>query len=201
MSVHMNQKQALSFLRSNNGVHRTRDILDAGIAPKTLYKLRDLGHIYPLARGLYRINEESTDPHSTYVEIAQKIPKAVFCLISALHFHEIGTQLPYDHWVSLPQGVKEPKVDEYDIQYIHPNKELYQLDIEEHNISGAIIKVYSPTKTVVDCFKHRNKIGIDVAMEALREAIQLKKTSRRQLIELATKCRMRNVMMPYIESL
>ena len=197
----MNQKQALEFLRSKSGVHRTRDILDAGIAPKTLYKLRDQGHIYALARGLYRINEEITNAHSSYVELAQKIPKAVFCLISALHFHEIGTQLPYDHWISLPQSVKEPKIDEYDIQYIHPNKELYQLEVEEHKVSGAIIRVYSPTKTVVDCFKHRNKVGIDIAIEALREAIQLKKTSRKRLIELATKCRMRNVMMPYIESL
>lgn len=197
----MKQEQALEFLRSNNGVHRTRDILNAGIAPKTLYRLRDRGQIYSLSRGLYRINEEGMDAHSTYVELAHKIPKGVFCLISALHFHEIGTQLPYDHWISLPQGVKEAKLDEYDIQYIHPNKELYQLGIEEHNISGATIKVYSPTKTVVDCFKHRNKVGIDVALEALKEAIQLKKTSRKELIELATKCRMRNVMMPYIESL
>ena len=197
----MNQKQALEFLRNNNGLHRTRDILNAGIAPKTLYKLRDQGHIYSLSRGLYRINEESKDAHTTYLELAHKIPKAVFCLISALHFHEIGTQLPYDHWIALPQGVKEAKLDEYSIQYIHPNKELYQLEIEEHNISGATIKVYSPTKTVVDCFKHRNKVGLDVALEALREAVQLKKTSRKELIELATKCRMRNVMMPYIESL
>jgi predicted transcriptional regulator of viral defense system len=197
----MNRTEAIQYLSTHTGVLRTKEILKAGIQPRTLYKLRDDGIVDHLSYGVYKYHDDSTSSHSIYIELCQRIPKAVFCLISALHFHEIGTQLPYDQWIALPQKVKKPRVREYNIQYIYPQQNIYELGLEEHQTEGTSVKVYSPTKTVVDCFKYRNKIGLDVALEALKESLRLKKTTRKELIYCATKCRMKNIMMPYLESI
>lgn len=197
----MTYEQIIKFLKSNHGIHRTKEIISAGIPRKKIYQLRDEGVINQVSRGLYKFSEIPDGQHTTYVELSKRIPRGVFCLISALHFHEIGTQIPYDQWIALPHGVKEPRIYEHCIQYIHPIKNVYDLGVEEHVIDGSKIKVYSVTKTVIDCFKHRSKVGLDVALEALKEAIRMKKTTRKDLIECAIKCRMKNTIMPYLESI
>ena len=197
----MNNTDAIKFFQKNTGLHRTKEILSAGINVRTLYKLRDEGIIEQVSYGLFRSCKSQTGQYSTYLEVSRRIPKGVFCLISALHFHSIGTPLPYDHWVTLPFGTKEPRIHEYGLQFIHANEKLYDLGIEEHVIEQTTIRIYNPAKTVVDCFKHRSKVGLDVALEALKESIKLKKTTRKEILEYASKCRMKNVMMPYLESI
>ncbi|NQZ56239.1 MAG: type IV toxin-antitoxin system AbiEi family antitoxin domain-containing protein [Lentisphaeraceae bacterium] len=197
----MTQEQAIKFLNTNYGIHRTKEIISAGIPKKMIYQLRDKGVISQISRGIYQFSESSNGQYMMYIELNKRIPRGVFCLISSLHFHNIGTQIPYDQWIALPHGVKEPRVHEHCIQYIHPIKEIYELGIEEHVIEDCIIKVYSVTKTVIDCFKHRSKVGLDVALEALKEAIRLKKTTRKELIACAIKCRTKNTIMPYLESI
>ena len=197
----MTQAESIKFFHEHTGLLRTKEILSAGIGPKTLYKLRDEGIIEQVSYGLYRSCESPISEYSSYLELTRRIPNAVFCLISALDFLSIGTQLPYEHWITLPTGTKEPRINEYSLQFIHATDKLYQLGIEEHVIDQVTLRFYSPAKTVVDCFKHRSKVGLEVAIEALKESIKLKKATRKKILEYATQCRMKNVMMPYLESL
>ncbi|MDD7984607.1 hypothetical protein PQO01_06555 [Lentisphaera marina] len=197
----MERSKAIKFLKTQHGIHFTKDILKAGISKRMMYQFRDEGVINQLSRGMYQYSEVIEDQYTSYIELTKRNPKAVFCLISSLDFHGIGTQIPYSQWVSLPRGIKRNNNCDYNIKVIHPTKEIYNLGIENHMVNNIGIKVYSLSKTVVDCFKHRNKIGLDVALEALKESIRLKKTTRKEIAEYAIKCKMMNIMMPYMESI
>ena len=197
----MERSKAIKFLKTKHGIHFTKDILKAGISKRMLYQFRDEGIINQLSRGVYQYSEAIEDQYTSSIELSKRNPKAIFCLISALEFHGIGTQIAYCQWISLPRGIKLNNNFDYNIKVIHPTKEFYELGIENHNVNSVNIKVYSVSKTVVDCFKHRNKIGLDVALEALKESLRLKKTTRKEIVECAIKCKMMNVMMPYMESI
>lgn len=194
-----NRKKALDYFKKHPGIHKTGEILAAGIYRRSLYGLRDSGDIIQVGYGLYRLAGEEPDSKSVYAELSIRIPKGIFCLISALDFHEIGTQVPYDHWVALPAGAHRPKIREYSVNFCFFKDNLYDLGLEKHNLGGNEIKVYCPAKTVVDCFKYRNKIGLEVAIEALRESLRAKKATIPEIIKFAEICRMKNVMMPYLE--
>ncbi len=196
-----NEKIALGFFRKSPGIHRTGEILAAGIYNRTLYRLRNKGTLAKVGYGLYRLADEEPVQHSVYAELSSRIPKGVFCLISALDFHQIGTQEPYKHWVALPRGAYSPKIREYDVQYCFYREKAFGTGIEKKIIEGVGVSVYNPAKTVVDCFKHRNKIGLEVAIEALREAVRAKKATIPEIIRYAELFRMKNVMMPYLEGL
>ena len=196
-----NEKTALKFFRKSPGIHRTGEILAAGIYNRTLYRLCEKGMLVKVGYGLYRLVDEETVQHSAYAELASRIPKGVFCLISALDFHQIGTQEPYKHWVALPRGAHRPKISEYDVQYCFYREKAFETGIKKKLIEGIEVRVYNPAKTVVDCFKHRNKIGLEVAIEALREAVHAKKATIPEIIRYAELFHMKNVMMPYLEAL
>ena len=196
-----NEVKALKFLRQRPGIHKTGEFLAAGVYNRTLYRLRDKGTLVKVGYGLYRLAEKEPVQHSVYAELSWRIPKGVFCLISALDFHQIGTQEPYKHWIALPRGAHKPKIREYDIQYAFYKDKAYETGIEKHIVEGVEVRVYNPAKTVVDCFKHRNKIGLEVAIEALREAVRAKKATIPEIIRYAELFRMKNVMMPYLEGL
>ena len=196
-----NEIKALKFLRKSPGIHKTGEILAAGIYNRTLYRLCDKGALVKVGYGLYRIADKEAVQHSVYAVLSSRIPKGVFCLISALDFHQIGTQGPYKHWVALPRGAHEPKIREYDVKYCFYMDKAYTAGIEKHIVEGVEVRVYNPAKTVVDCFKHRNKTGLDVAIEALREVVREKKTTIPEIIRYAGLFRMKNVMMPYLEGL
>ena len=196
-----NEKKALTFFKNNPGIHGTGEILASGIYNRTLYRLRDKGMLLKVGYGLYRLADEEPVQHSAYAELSHRIPKGVFCLISALDFHHIGTQVAYRHWIALPRGSHRPNIREYDVQYCFYGGKAFTTGIEKHNVGGVEIRVYNPAKAVVDCFKHRNKIGLEVAIEALREAVRAKKTTIPEIIRYAGLFRMKNVMMPYLEGL
>ena len=159
------------------------------------------GKIVRVGRGLYASSELQP---ASYPDLAQLVAKQVdfvVCLISALHIHEFTTQLPNSLWIAVRQGARIPSITPWPLSCIHLNKNPYEFGIEEHEIDGLKVKVYSAAKTVADCFKFRNKIGLDVALEALREGVRLKLFTIADLDAAAEACRVSNVMRPYMETI
>ena len=159
------------------------------------------GKIVRVGRGLYASSELQP---ASYPDLAQLVAKQVdfvVCLISALHIHEFTTQLPNSLWIAIRQGARIPSITPWPLSCIHLNKNPYEFGIEEHEIDGLKVKVYSAAKTVADCFKFRNKIGLDVALEALREGVRLKLFTITELDAAAEACRVSNVMRPYLETI
>ncbi len=192
---------ALAKFRRNGGVLRTADALAQGIHPETLYELRDKGRLTQLARGLYRLASapEFSDPDLAIV--ATKAPESVVCLISALAFHGITTQVPRVVQIAVPRGkyaglrLRSPPVRVYPV-----DPATFADGIEKHKIDGVPVRVYSVARTLVDCFKYRNKLGMDVAVEALRLARSRTGVSNREILPIARLLRQERVMGPYLEA-
>ena len=166
-----------------------------------LSRMEARGEIERLARGLYALPGASGALHQSLAEIAKRAPKAVACLMTALSFHEIGTQSPFEVWVALPRGAWRPQLGNHKLRVQRFSGPAYTSGVETHLIQGVKVRVYNPAKTVADCFKYRNKVGLDVALEALRESWRAKKVTIDQLNHYAEICRVRNVMRPYLEAL
>lgn len=187
--------------RRHGGVLRTSEALRLGLSPRTLYSLRDEGEIERLERGVYALADavEAADPD--LIVVAVRVPRAVLCLLSALAFHEVTTQLPHEVHVALPRGTKTPRLKRPPLRVFRFSGAALMEGIESHRLDGVTLRVYSPAKTVADCFKFRNKIGLDVALEALRECWRRRICTMDSLWKYARVCRMANVMRPYLESL
>lgn len=161
--------------------------------------MRDQGVLELLSRGLYRLSEGPEIAQPDLVIVSQKIPHAVICLISALSFHEITTQIPHKVDIAIPLKAHKPIIDYPPIQLFWYSEKNFLAGIEIHKIDGVDVRVYSVEKTLADCFKYRNKIGLDIAMEALRLYWQRKKTNVSKLLEYAKICRCEKIIKPYIE--
>ena len=186
-------------LARQQGLLRAVD-LDAIGAPRVvLTRLIAAGLLDRVGRGLYRLPNYPASEHEGLVLVAAKVPQAVFCLLTALQFHGLTTQLPHEIWIAMPRGSHAAGIEEHQRQRHSGALGQRGLQIEEHRRDGATLRVYSPAKTVVDCFKHRNKIGLDVAMEALKDAWKARKASADDLWRFAKVCRVANVMLPYME--
>ena len=159
------------------------------------------GKIVRVGRGLYASSELQPTSYPDLAQLVAKQVDFVVCLISALHIHEFTTQLPNSLWIAIRQGARIPSITPWPLSCIHLNKAPYEFGIEEHEIDGLKVKVYSAAKTVADCFKFRNKIGLDVALEALREGVRLKLFTITELDAAAEACRVSNVMRPYMETI
>ncbi|MDR2259909.1 MAG: type IV toxin-antitoxin system AbiEi family antitoxin domain-containing protein [Azoarcus sp.] len=174
--------------------------LDAIEAPRVvLTRLTAAGLLDRVGRGLYRLPNYPASEHEGLAVVAAKAPQAVFCLLTALQFHGLTTQLPHQVWIAMPRGSHAPRIDWPPIRMVQMTGDAHAAGIEEHPCDGATLRVYSAAKTVVDCFKHRNKIGLDVAMEALKDAWRTRKASADDLWRYAKVCRVVNVMRPYME--
>jgi predicted transcriptional regulator of viral defense system len=154
-----------------------------------------------LGRGLYASTGFDGDQHQSLVEAAKRVPRGVVCLLSALQFHVIGTQSPHQVWLALPRGSNRPHVVDLPLRFCQFSGNAYSFGVQEHAIVGGTVRVYSPAKTVADCFKYRQKYGIDVAVEALREGWRGRKFSMKDIAEAAAVCRVSQVMRPYLEML
>ncbi|MCK5035610.1 MAG: type IV toxin-antitoxin system AbiEi family antitoxin domain-containing protein [Candidatus Sabulitectum sp.] len=192
--------RAIRIILEHGGVIRTGVAVQAGIHPRTICQLRDSGILEQLARGVYRLAESGESSNPDLVAVAVKIPKAVICLVSALAFHEITTQIPHRIFISLPAGSKAPLLDFPPIQVHKFSSASYSAGIEEHQIDGVSIKIYSPEKTIADCFKFRNKIGMDIVLEALKLYRNRLRTDYNKLLEYGDICRVKKVMLPYLEA-
>lgn len=192
---------AKAVFRRHRGVLRTSQALKLGIHPRILYHLRDTGWLVAVTRGVYRLADLPEPSHPDLLVVARRVPQAVICLISALSFHGLTTQIPHEVQIALPRRTRYPRLDHPPLRVFLMTGGAYTEGIETHSIEGIPLRVYDPAKTVVDCFKFRNKIGIDVAVEALRLARERKHVTPRVLLQYARLCRVERVMHPYLEAL
>jgi predicted transcriptional regulator of viral defense system len=192
--------QRVLGLASRKGLLRASD-LDAIEAPRVvLTRLTAAGLLDKVGRGLYRLPSHPGSEHESLANVATKVPQAVFCLLSALQFHELTTQLPRQIWIAMPRGSHVPRIDYPPIRMVQMTGEVYSKGIETVERDGVKLRVYGVAKTVADCFKHRNKIGLDVALEALKDVRAKRKASSGDLWRYAKICRVANVMRPYMEA-
>jgi len=201
MPIQPHHTDRLLQLAQQKGLLRPSDLAELGIPRVYLTRLTASGKLAKTGRGLYRLAEASLSENESLAIVAARAPQAVFCLLTALQFHGLTTQLPRQVWIALPQGSHAPKMDYPPVKLIQYTGDAFTQGIETHRIDQVDIRVYSIAKTVADCFKHRNKIGLDVALEALKDARSQKKASSDDLWRYAKICRVANVMRPYLEAI
>jgi len=194
------EKSALRLAR-RKGLLRARDLKAQGLPTVVLTRLVAAGKIQRVARGLYSLPNKSVSEHRSLAEVALRVPHGVICLLSALRVHEIGTQAPFEVWLAVPGNVVAPRLDQPALRIIRMSKSTLTEGIERVMVDGITVPVFCAAKTVADCFKYRNKIGLDVALEALHEGWRLKRFTMDELSRYATINRVANVMRPYLESL
>ena len=192
--------QRVLDLAGRKGLLRASD-LDAIGAPRiALTRLTAAGLLEKVGRGLYRLPDAQVSEFESLGAIATKVPQAVFCLLTALQFHELTTQLPRQIWIAMPRGSHPPRIEYPPVTMVQMTGESYAAGIEEVVRDGVTLKMYCVAKTVADCFKHRNRIGVDVALEALKDAWAKRKATAEDLWRYAQVCRVANVMRPYLEA-
>jgi len=185
-------------LANRRKVIRAADLKAIGVSRTLLPYLAGKGKLRRIARGAY-VPAQYVPEQETFLEIAVTVPHGVICLLSALQFHEITTQMPFEAWVAIERGKRVPVSDRIPLRIIKLSMPVFATGIEEHDADGVTIRVYSAAKTVVDCFKFRNRIGLDVAREALIDALAQQKATRDEIWRYAKICRMSKVMRPYLE--
>ena len=196
-----NHAENLLKLAREKGVLRTRDLDKFGIPRVYLSRLCKKGLLYRASRGVYiRADSDITENHDL-AQVARRVPDGVICLISALQFYNIGTQIPHEIWIAIGEKDRRPRLKYPPIRVVRFSGEARTAGIEVHEIEGVSVKIYSVAKTIADCFKYRNKIGLDVVMEALRECWREKLCSMDDLWTNAKICRVANVIRPYLEAM
>lgn len=191
--------QILKMFHSTH-VLRARDFVLAGIVREHLSRLVEAGVLVRPGRGLYVLSDDEPTEHRSLVEATRLVPSGVICLLSALQFHELTTQSPFEVWLAIDHKTRMPKSESLSLRIMRFSGLALTSAIEEHILEGARVRVYSAAKTVADCFKFRNKVGLDVAIEALRDCLRQKKANCDELWTAAKVCRMTNVMRPYMEA-
>lgn len=194
-------KTVLGIIRQNGGTIRAKTATAAGIQSRTLSELIQDGKLELTSRGIYRLTESEPLSSPDFFTVAARVPKAVICLISALSFHDITTQVPHKIHIAIERSARTPHLDYPPLEVYRFSGGSYHEGIESHIIDGIETKIYSAEKTLADCFKFRNQIGMDVALEALKLYRTKKKLNMKLITHYADVCRVANVMRPYIESL
>lgn len=193
--------QRVLNLANQKGLLRASD-LDAINAPRViLTRLTGAGLLDRVGRGLYRLPNHPGSENESLAAIATKVPQAVFCLLTALQLHELTTQLPRQIWIAMPRGSHAPRINYPPIKMVQMTGDVYSAGIETVEHDGVKLLVYGIAKTVADCFKHRNKIGLDVALEALKDARRSTRVTADDLWRYAKICRVANVARPYLEAI
>jgi predicted transcriptional regulator of viral defense system len=187
-------------LASKGGILRPRDLQSKGLPTDYLWRLHQKEKLEKVGRGMYAIPGAGLGEHQTIVQAALRVPHGVVCLLSALRFHDLTTQSPFEIWMAIDGKARSPKEDIIPLRIVRFSGKALTAGVETHSIEGVKVKVYNPAKTVADCFKYRNKIGLDVAIEALRDCWRKKRATTDQLWHYAKVCRVARVMRPYLES-
>ena len=197
---HDTHTQRVLDLLGQKGMVRPSDLDDIGAPRVVLTRMTANGQLEKAGRGIYRLPDSHGSEHESLITIATKVPQAVFCLLTALQFHELTTQLPREVWIAMPRGSHKPKIDYPPLKMVQFAGEAYSEGVDVVERDQVKLRVYCVAKTIADCFKHRNKIGLDVALEALKDARAKKKASADDLWRFAKICRVANVMRPYLEA-
>jgi predicted transcriptional regulator of viral defense system len=194
------QADLILALARTKGVLRTRDVDSAGASRAMLASLTDEGRLLKLGRGLYALPDRAASAYDSFAEVAARSEHGVLCLLSALRFHDLTTQLSSDVWLAIPHKAHAPRFDYPLLRIVRMSGASMSEGVETVDIAGTRVHVFGVAKTVADCFKYRNKIGLDVALEALREAWNGKRATMDELWRYAEICRVANVMRPYLEA-
>ncbi len=193
-------EQILELAR-NSGVVTTAEVGSHGIHHEYLRRMCASGELVRVGRGLYSLPDADATAHHGLVQAARAVPKGVICLLSALRFHEIGTQVPHEVWIALDRRAARPQAEHPKMRIVRFSGEALSEGVDEHTIEGVPVRIYGPAKTVADCFKYRNKIGIDVALEALRDVLSSRICSTDDLWKYAKVCRVTRTIRPYMEAI
>jgi predicted transcriptional regulator of viral defense system len=193
--------ERLLELARQKGILRVRDLASHNIHPEYLRRLCQKGLLTRTARGLYVPADASPTENRTLAEVCKRVPHGVVCLLSALRFHNLTTQMPSEVWLAVDHGARRPEGTDLPLHIVRFSRLALTTGVEEHVIEGVAVKVYGPAKTVADCFKYRNKIGLEVALEALRDCRRQRRATADEIWRAAKVCRVANVMRPYMEAL
>lgn len=201
MNIKDNFEKAKKTFQTSGGVLRMNEAIQAGIHRRMLYSMLEGGVIERLNRGLYRLTDLPPLGNPDLVSVSRKVPNSVICLISALSYHEITTQIPHEVYAALERGTEAPRLGHPPIRVFWFSGQAFTLGIQTHKIDGVPVRIYSSEKTIADCFKYRNKIGLDTAIEALKLYREKKRFKADDLMKFARACRVENVIRPYLEAL
>jgi predicted transcriptional regulator of viral defense system len=195
-----NVTEKLIHLARSQGLIRPRDLASMGISRVSLTRAVHRGQLERVGRGLYGLPEREISAHGSLAEVARRVPRGVVCLLTALRFHDLTTQSPHQIWLAIENKSIAPKLDYPPLRIVRFSGAAFTEGVEEHVVDGVTVRVTGVAKTVADCFKFRNKIGLDVALEALREAWRERRMSSDDIWRYAKVCRVTNVMRPYLEA-
>jgi predicted transcriptional regulator of viral defense system len=194
-------KEATALFRRQGGIMRMTAAIKSGIHRRTLYAMRDHGVLELMSRGLYRLADAPPLASPDLVAVAQRVPRGVICLISALAFHDLTTQIPHEVYLAVSRDSEPPRVDYPPVRVFRFAGPAYSAGIEKRDIDGARVQIFSREKTLADCFKYRNKIGLDTAVEALKRYKQQGRIDAEALLRHAQTCRVAKVIRPYLEAI
>ena len=195
------KNKALEILKNRfHSAFSTSQALESGVHPRDLYFLRDEGLIEQVSRGLYKVIEVNVENLDLLV-VSHRSSNAVICLESALSFHEITTQIPRSVNIALPKGAKQPKIEHPPVTVFHFSESAFSSGIGEYEVNNEKVRIYTPEKTLADCFKFRNKLGMDIVLEALKMYKEKYRFDGRKLMAFSKTCRVSKIIQPYVESL
>lgn len=200
MTLSKEEQKIVTFIKAQ-GIVRPRDLKKQNFSDAFLYILCKKGVLQKLGRGLFAHIDHQFDENQSTMEVCKQVPSAVVCLLSALSFHKFTTQNPFEVWIALEKSTWRPKIDYPPIRVFMFSKKAFSTGFKKHDIGGTKVKVYMPAKTIADCFKFRNQIGLDVALEALHEGWRKKLFTMDELYKYGKICRVNKIMKPYLESL
>lgn len=193
--------RATKIFKKQGGILRTSQALQAGIHPGTLYAMRDSGKLEVISRGVFRLSDIPPLGNPDLVTVATRVSQGVICLISALAFHKLTTQIPHEVHVALRRGAEEPRIGYPPVKTYRFTGEAFTSGMDIHDLDGIGVRIYGPEKTLADCFKFRNKVGLDTVIEAIRFYRERKKIKVDDLMRYASICRVSKTMRPYLEAI
>ena len=193
-------EKALNIFRGHDNLLRTSQAIELGIAPRTLYAMHDAGLLVKITRGVFRLAEAAPLSDANLIQVALRIQKGVICLISALAYHDLTTQIPHQIYVAIPLHAEKPRLKYPPVRLFWFSRSVYSAGIDEHLIDGTSVSMYNREKTIADCFKYRNKIGLDISIEALKEGLD-RGCKIALIMKYARIDRVENVIRPYMEAL
>ena len=194
------EKNAIRIIKANKGIIRTNEAIKKHIHPRILYSLRDQGALEHISYGLYKLKQNKI-VHPDFVTVALRAPTGVICLVSALAFHRLTTQIPHKVWLAVKRDTSKPRINYPPISIHQFSDQSFSSGINKHIFNNISVKIYNPEKTIADCFKFRDKIGMSIVLEALAFYKERKVFNPSKLIKYARICRVENIMKPYVESI
>lgn len=195
------QRRIAHIVLKARGIARLAELRAEGVTAATMSRMERDGEVLRLARGLYQLPDAPLDAHHSLAEAAKRVPKGVVCLVSALAFHQLTDQLPSQVWIAIGQKDWAPKADGAPVRLVRFTDRLLTEGVESHTVEGVPVKVFGVAKTIADCFRYRNKIGLSVAIEGLQEALRQRKTTPGEIVRQAERGAIATVIRPYLEAL